>query len=322
MLGLTITILVFIGGIGLIAISSDIAVKHSATLASQLGISNLVIGVTLVAIGTDISEIFNSLIASSMGHADINVGDSIGSSLTQLTLIFGVLPFICGVFRVRRKEFLILGACNILALIVVYTVVEKGYITRLDAIFMVGSLVAYFFIIYQVTKNSIIEHIDLVITKDDKSKKYHAIMAAIGFLGIAISSYAIISSIVYISLELGIEEFIISFFFLSVATSLPELAVDITALKKKHYNIAIGDIIGSCIVDCTLSIGIGPIFWPQEVSAELAVPAVLFTIFASLIVIIVVSTRQKVDKKAGALFISLYVLSFIVLFSIWSKIYF
>ncbi len=81
---------------------------------------------------------------------------------------------------------------------------------------------------------------------------------------------------------------------------------------------AIGDIIGSCIVDCTLSIGIGQIFFPQPVSAELAMPAILYTMFASFIVIALVCWRQKVDKKAGAIFLALYAISFIVLFQVWT----
>ena len=315
-----IPIIAFICGVVLIAYASDIAVKHSATLAQQLGISNLVIGVTLVAIGTDIGEIFNSIIACSMGHGDVDVGDSVGSDLAQLTLIFGILPFVCGSFRVDRRSFIVLGACEILSLIVIYTIVVKGYITRLDAIFMVGSLVLYLIIIYYVTKDTIIEKVDLIITKSDKPKKYHLCIAALGFFGVFIASYMIVLSVIAISAELGVHEFIISFIFLALATSLPELAVDITALRKKHYDLAIGDIIGSCIVDSTLSIGIGQVIWPQAITAELAVPAILITIFASFVVIIVVSARQKVDKKAGALFIALYVMSFIVLFAVWSTV--
>jgi len=315
-----LSIIGFIVGVALIAYASDIAVKHSATLAQQLGISNLVIGVTLVAIGTDIGEIFNSIIACSMGHGDVDVGDSVGSDLAQLTLIFGILPFVCGSFRVDRKSFIVLGACEILSLIVIYTIVVKGYITRLDAIFMVGSLVLYLVIIYYVTKDTMIEKVDLIITKSDKPKKYHLCIAALGFFGVFIASYMIVLSVIAISAELGVHEFIISFIFLALATSLPELAVAITALRKKHYDMAIGDIIGSCIVDSTLSIGIGQIIWPQAVTAELAVPAILVTICASFIVIIVVSARQKVDKKAGALFIALYVITFVVLFAVWSTV--
>ena len=99
-----IAIPVFIIGIALIVFSSKYAVEHSALLATALGVSPLIIGVTLVSVGTDISEIFNSIVSCALGHGDIDVGDSVGSDLTQLTLVFGILPLIFGAFHIHRKD--------------------------------------------------------------------------------------------------------------------------------------------------------------------------------------------------------------------------
>ncbi|TFG16003.1 MAG: sodium:calcium antiporter [Promethearchaeota archaeon] len=308
--------LLIIGLIGIV-IAADIAVKNSAILASALGISNLVIGISLVSIGTDIPEIFNSIIACSLGHGDIDVGDSIGSILAQITLIFGLLPIICGGFKVGRKEILIIGGCQILALILIFTVIEKGYFTRLDALFMICSFGVYLMVIYNVTKSDLLEKIDMMeLTTKLRSKKYHLTLAISGFLGVAICSYIIIQSIINLANALNVHEFIISFFILGIGTSLPELAVDINALRKKQYDLAIGDIIGSCIVDATISIAIGQFLFPQEVSVEFAIPVILYTICISIIVFIIVGIREKVDKKAGIVFISLYFGSYVILFTI------
>ena len=125
MIELVLAILMLIGGLSLIIFCSIKAVKHSAILAAALGVSPLVIGVALVSIGTDISEIFNSIVACSLGHGDIDVGDSVGSDLTQLTLVFGILPLVSGIFYVHRKDIIILGACEVLSLIVIFSVVEN-----------------------------------------------------------------------------------------------------------------------------------------------------------------------------------------------------
>jgi len=308
-------LLFLIGGILIIFFTSNIAVKHSAILASALGISPLIIGISLVSIGTDLPEIFNSIISCSLGHGDIDVGDSVGSILTQITLVFGLLPIICGSFKIDRKEIIILGACQILALIVIYAILEKGYFTRLNAIIMVGSLVIYLIIVSYVTKESILERVDLIEkTSTPKSKPFHIILAFLGFIGVAIGAYCIVQSIITLSNIFHVHEYIISFFVASIGTSLPELAVDVNAIRKKHYKIAIGDIVGSCIVDATLSIGIGQVLFPQAISAELAVPTVLYTIFASFIVFIIVAVKKKMDKKAGIAFIILYLFSYLLLF--------
>ena len=307
--------LILVLGIILIAYSSDKAVKHASSLASALGISPLIIGVTIVSIGTDLSEIFNSIISSSIGHANINVGDSVGSILTQITLIFGLLPLLAGMFKVRRKDVLILGACLIISLIVIYSIIEKGYITRFNAIFMVGSLALYFLIIYLMNKEEFVEKcVKFEIKEVERSKQYHALIAGASFIGVTISAIMIVESVIVISSVLNIHEFIISFFIVSIGTSLPELAVDVSALRRRENNIALGDIIGSCIVDATLSIGIGQVFFPQAISAELALPTIIYTIFASFIVIFILALRKKVDKKAGVMFILLYFFSYVFIF--------
>jgi len=317
MIDIILAFFIFIGGVIIIIFSSRFAVKNSALLATALGISPLIIGVTLVSIGTDISEIFNSIISCSLGHGDIDVGDSVGSDLTQLTIVFGLLPIICGSFHVNRKDIIILGSCEVLSLLLIFSIVEKGYITRLNALFMVFSLVIYFWLIYNANKESILHRIELIETEQPTmNKKILLLFAAIGFGGVTIASYFIVNSVIYISQVLSIHEYIISFFILSIGTSLPELVVDIQALRHGHHSIAIGDIVGSCIVDSTLSIGIGQVFFPQAVSAELAVPTVLYTLLVSIIVIIVVATRQKMDKKSGVFLIFLYIMAFVFLFGL------
>lgn len=315
MIEVILAILGLILGIIIISISSNEAIKHTSILAKALGVSPLIIGLTIVSIGTDLSEIFNSIISCALGHGNIDVGDSVGSDLTQLTLVFGLLPIICGTFIVKRKEIVIMGICEILSLIVIYSIVEKGYITRINAIFMVGSLVLYLAIMYNVTKETYTEKTKVIeVTEVQKSKKYHLILASISFIGVTISAYMIVQFVIQISSYFNIHEYILSFFLLSIGTSLPELAVDINALRRREYQIAIGDIIGSCIVDSTLSIGIGQVLFPQAVSAYLAIPTITYTLIASFIVFTVVAIRRKVDKKAGVLFISLYLGSYSLLF--------
>jgi len=304
-----------LGGIILIIFSSKIAVNNSALLATALGISPLIIGVTLVSIGTDISEIFNSIVSCARGYGDIDVGDSVGSDLAQLTLIFGLLPIIGGAFYIHRKDIIILGTCEVLSLLVIFTIVEKGYISRLDAIFMVGSLGIYIWLIYNANKESIIHRIELVeIEKPKRKKKSYLLFALLGFMGVTIASVMIVESVINISSLLNVHEYIISFFILAIGTSLPELVVDINALRLKQHSIAVGDIVGSCIVDSTLSIGIGQVLFPQTVTATFAVPTVLFTLIASFIVITTVAIRKKIDKKAGIFFISIYFTSYILPF--------
>ena len=312
MFELILGVLILVAGILLMVLSSDKAVEHSIILASALGISPLMIGFTLVSIGTDLPEIVNSIVSCALGHGNINAGDSIGSVLTQLTLIFGILTFFAVSFKVKRREILVTGACLILALMLVVSIVEKGYISRVNALFLVGSWPIYLLITRTIVGRGAPRASNSTQTIKNK-RLHHIIVAALGFIGVAVGAYGVVQSVIMLSATLKIPEYVISFFLVAIGTSLPELTVDLTALRKRQYEIVIGDIIGSCVVDATLSIGIGQAFFPQAVSSQLASITTLYTMFASLMVIFTLAVRGRVDKKAGIIFIALYLLSYTLL---------
>ena len=298
----------FLGGVALLAYSSEKAVKHSVSIASALGISPLMIGLVVVSLGTDLPEIVNSITSSAMGHGDIAVGDAFGSVLVQITLILGLAALLGGAFKVKRNEIAVIGACELLALIASVSMVEKGYISRMNAIFLVVSFPLLMFIVKNVMKN------EYTIPQGDTKLFRHFVVAIIGYVGIAIGAYLVVNSVVALSAGAHIPEYLISFFVVAIGTSLPELAVDLTAVRKKQYGIAIGDAIGSCIVDAGLTIGIGSLFFPITVSARLAETTGLYALFASIAVLLVLAVRQKLDRKAGVFFIILYGLSYSILF--------
>lgn len=302
-------------GLALLVYSSNKAIEHTIKIALEWGITPFVAGLILVSIGTDFPEIVNSIVSSSIGHADISLGDSLGSVLTQMTLVIGLLPFLGKKFKVDRKKIAIIGACEVLVLILAVSIAEKGYITRINALFLVASWPIFLLLIRNAT------------TKKSKEKRgptkilvkkhfRHLLVAALGFIGVSIGAYVVVQSVIQLSAAFHVSEFLISFFVLAIGTSLPELVVDLTAIRKGQFELAIGDAIGSCIVDASVSIGIGQLFFPQIVSGETAMITGLYAIFGSIVVILTLALRKKLDKKAGALFILIYLLSYVLL-SVW-----
>ena len=307
-----VAILFLIGGLVLLVFSSDTAVEHSVSIASALGASPLIIGIVLVSLGTDLPEIANSIIASAAGHGDINVGNSLGSVLAQITLVLGILPFLVGTFKVNRKEVLVMGACQILALIMCVAMTEKGYITRLNAFLLVASWVIFMVILVNVTGKKATKETD---TPPSTNRRYfyHFRRATLGFVGIAIGAYVVIQSVTTLSSIFHISEYLVSFFVLAIGTSLPEIMVNLTAIRNRHYKLAIGNTLGSCIFDASFAIGIGPLIFPITVSSSLSMITGLYAIFGSLLVIITLALRKKVDRRSGALFIFIYLLSYLTL---------
>jgi len=307
-----VPVLVLIVGLILLTFSSDTAVEHSVDIASAVGVSPLIIGLVLVSIGTDLPEVVNSIMSSQMGHGDINVGDSLGSILAQITLVLGLMPFLVGTFKVKKKEVLVVGACEILSLIIALAMVEKGYITRVNAFFLILSWLLFMLIVINFTKNKNIKQENRT-PSSDRRYFYHFRRAALGFAGIAIGAYFVIQSVIAISEIFHISEYIVSFFAVAIGTSLPELFVNVTAARKNEYELTVGNTIGSCIFDACFSIGIGPLIFPISVSGNLAMITGVYALFGSIMVILMLAFKEKVDRKSGVFFIALYLFSYIML---------
>ena len=310
MLELVIGLAGLILGLALLAFCGDKAVEHSAIIALEFGIPPLMIGLLLVSLGTDLPEIVNSIISSAFDHGDINVGDSLGSVLAQMSLVLGLLPFLAGTFKVKRKEVGIIGACEVLALMLAISIAEKGNISQINGLFLVASWLIFILIVRSATAKNVTEKEKHVLPPPSQKRLHYLGVAVLGFVGVAIGSFIVIESVITLSSVFRISEYIISFFVVAIGTSLPELVVDLTAIRKKQYELAIGDIIGSCIVDACFSIGIGPLIFPIEVTGKLVMVTGLYAIFVSIAVILTLTLREKVDKKTGALFIFLYLLSY------------
>jgi cation:H+ antiporter len=305
-----IAILGFILGITLLVFYSDKAVEHSIKIATTLGLSPFIVGMVLVSIGTDLPEIANSIISSAAGHGNINVGDSLGSVLTQITLVFGIIALLSKEFRLKRKEVIVPGFFLILALILSVSIVQQGYISRFNTLLLLTSWPVFMLFTGKLTET---EAKKRFVYQYKPKIREDLIIAILGFVGVAIGAYLLIQSIIQLSTIFNVSEYLISFFMVSIGTSLPELLVDLAAIRKKEFELAIGDIIGSCIVDATLSIGIGNLIFPNYISGELAMITGSYAIFASIIVITTLALRKKLDRNIGKFFIFVYLFSYMLL---------
>jgi len=309
---LALAIPILLIGILIMIFSSNKAIGYSIELAAAMHVPPLIIGVILISFGTDLPEIINSILSNYSGHADISIGDSMGSILSQLTLVFGLLPFFGGAIQFKRRELLVIGSCLVLALILVYVIFEKGYFSRLDAFFLLAGLV--FFTI--ITSLSVAKE-DFEKEKDpflSKRRIFLVFIILVSLGGVAVGSVLVINSIIKIAEAIRMPEYIISFFIVGLGTSLPELFVDITAIRKKQFNIAIGDVLGSCLVDATLSIGIGQLLFPREISTALANQTVVYIMVVSVIIILILAIRERLDKVTGVFLIFFYLFSYTLFF--------
>ncbi|NNC92727.1 MAG: hypothetical protein HKN80_09570, partial [Acidimicrobiia bacterium] len=137
-------------GMAVAVLASRKAVDHASTLAFGLKVPPFLIGLTLLAIGTDLPEIANSIIASVSDHGDLNVGDSVGSTITQVTLVLGLLPFfVRGGFTVGRSRVLLPSLIIAGQLAVVAFLLRDGQFSRIDGAVLISLWVGGSFLLWR-----------------------------------------------------------------------------------------------------------------------------------------------------------------------------
>ncbi|MFW2336031.1 sodium:calcium antiporter [Ilumatobacter sp.] len=263
-----------VGGIVAASYASRRAVDRALDIADRLDLSTGLVGVTVVAIGTDLPEIANSISSSVTGHGDVNVGNATGSTLTQITLILAILALRFPALRTagredRRGVELPIGLLTVGATLLIAVLILDEHLSRTDGALLVGVWVVGMLLVNRWQRTS---HL---LTNDSSRRGKLGMWRLLGWLAVvAGSATLVVQAFVRISDDIGVPELVASTVVLALGTSLPELVVDWTALRRGAAALAVGDLFGSSLVDASLAIGIGPLIRPTVVSGQ-AVSSVL-----------------------------------------------
>lgn len=301
------------GIIGLVVAlaASRRAVRHATALAFGSRLPPFVIGVGLLAVGTDLPEIANSIIASLRGQGDLNVSDSIGSAATQLTLVLGLLPLVVGGFAVGRRRVRVIGFLTVLAMGFGIIFVADGHLSRLDGALLVTAWVGASAAIWRFAPPASEPVLPVPATR----KARHVSLALGALMLVGGGTWLAIEALIRVADLVGVPVYVIGFLGASLGTSLPELMVDITALRSGQRDLAVGDVFGSSLIDATLSIGIGPLIAPTAVTPGLAVRGGLGALAVAAIVTVVLGVRRRHSRLTGVLLLGLYVGLYVVVLS-------
>lgn len=307
-----VAILLLVGGFALAVLASARAVTHLGTLAATTSIPPFFIGVTLVALGTDLPEIANSIVSSYTGHGDLNAGDSVGSTLTQATLVLGLLPLLAGSFEVDRLRVIIVALATMVGLGLGIFLMRDSYLSRGDGALFIG---AWF-----LGSIAIVQHLTPAAEPLEESPQEHGrfFHGAAAFLYLALvagGATAAVRALITLSETFGIAEYPLAFVVGALGTSLPELVVDLSAIRSGLKDMAIGDVLGSSFVDATLSIGIGPLLFPTAITGLASARGSAVVIAAIGVVALTMTLSKRLTRTKGAFLILVYLSAYAALLS-------
>ena len=263
-ISLWLSLVFMLGGLALLAWSSDLFVDGAAALAKALGISPFIIGMVIIGFGTSAPELCVSTMSGLSGHANLSLGNAYGSCIFNIAVILGVAVLI---FPLVVKPSVSFIAGPGLALVSLFSmlILRDGVCSRAEAII----LLAAFFIILplycwydQKTKGD--EESADEAGKDEASPRIWvaAVKLVIG-LGVLIgSSHFLVWGAVDFAKFCGVSDLVIGLTIVAAGTSLPELASAVASARRGEHEFVLGNIVGSNLFNTLAVVGLATVISP------------------------------------------------------------
>ena len=304
-----LSLISFVVGIVLVISGADWLTRGASALARRFRISELVIGLTIVAIGTSLPEFVISTGSAIKGSSGIALGNILGSNLFNGLLILGVTALITPIHfntRMLTREI----PFNLLASVVLLLVsgsmlvggAEGEYITRYGGLLLfcfLAVFLRYTFSIPAEGEDEVGEYISY-------AKIVMFIVA--GLAALIFGGNLFVDGATSVARALGLSEAVLGITIVSAGSSLPELAVSVNAARKGSVGIALGNVLGSNILNVFLILASAATITPISLNGFSSID--YYVLLASSLLIYVVARfggKAVITRAEGAVLLLGYI---------------
>jgi len=305
-----------ISGFILLVVGGESVVQGAITVAKKMNVSPLLIGFTIVAVGTSLPELAVTIKAVSSNNqqlVDLAVGGVLGSNVANIMLVLGTAAM--------------LGACEdpglgikkdalavVVASIILLITVMMGEISETIGIAMLISLALYYAYSYIYSKKLGLED-ELDETWIGENMILAMGVTIFGGVMIYLGAELLIEGATGIATSMGIPETIVGLSIIALGTSLPELAVTIIAALRGHEGVAIGNVLGSNVINILGILGVASTYAGGIlISDEFAGRDIWVVIVTSGFVAGMLLSERQIGKKIGLTMVIGYLLYMVYLY--------
>ncbi len=308
---LLIWVPVFIVSIAILILAARFFTQSAEVIGLSLGMSPFAVGVVIVSVGTSLPELISSVIAVSTGSSEIVAGNICGSSISNLFFVLGLTTVFSKKSIQLGDQYIfidlhfLLGSVALLAVMML-----DGVITWTEGIIALAGYIIY--TTYLLREGSAEQ--DLLLDKSVQQTKPNTrvqvkevAIIAIGAFFIFLGAKYTIEALENIADAANISKAVVSVTVLSLGTTLPEAVVSATAAAQGKGDIAVGNILGSCIFNAMAITGvaslIGNVSAPTEI---LRLPLPIHAVGALLFYLL--TQDKNISRWEGFLFLLIYIL--------------
>ncbi len=300
---------------------ADRFVYGAAGLASNLGLSRLVIGLTIVAFGTSAPEMLVSGMAAMAGSREMGVGNAVGSNITNVTLVLGAAALVQPLSihsRLLIREIPIL----FLSMAVAWAFLWDGELSRVEGLLLLFGmflLVAWIGSQGRKTDPGYSDPPPGAFDDDDIPDSLPTakaiVLFSIGLVLLLAGSRVLVAGAIWIARDLGVSELVVGLTLVALGTSLPELAASVTAARRGEQDIAVGNVVGSNMFNLLGVLALPGIIAPGEVDRSIIVRDFPIMVGVTLLLLLMaVNERSHIGRKRGIALILVFVIYFVMLF--------
>jgi len=306
-------------GIILLGGASGIVVSNVIAISSKRRLRKSILSYLLVAFSTSLPELSVAINAIIIGNMSVSLGDLLGSNITNITLIIGACLLLATLARSSKgkitfkeedtREFRSgLMILSIMLLILLYL----EYVSRLIGVLLLGVFFGYSYFLLRKRKE---DKEDIPNNNLDQRVGKELLFTFAGVICIIVGARLTVESAIEIATFFGIPSSIIGATLVALGTSLPELVVDAKAAVKGHFEIAMGDIVGSCFLNTTLILGLLVTFTPFKINILVLSDLILFSVISNLILWYFIDNK-KLGSREGLILLIIYIINLLTILGI------
>ncbi|MFZ9266787.1 MAG: calcium/sodium antiporter [Vulcanococcus sp.] len=253
-----LSFLEIVAGILLLFGGGELFVSGSVALSLLLGIPQIVIGLTVVSMGTSAPELFVSLLSTLQGGAagdSIAVSNIVGSNIFNVMVVLGASAAITSLrvkSRLVRRDVPLLLAVSMAT----WGMASTGRLTWVAGLALLTALVINLVWEIRSAKEDQAEGADDLDADGAAPMPVALFKLAAGLALLVVGSQVLVKGAITAAQALGVSETVIGLTIVSAGTSMPELVTSLVAAYRGKADLAIGNVVGSNLLNQLVILGL------------------------------------------------------------------
>ncbi|MEM8656938.1 MAG: calcium/sodium antiporter [Pseudomonadota bacterium] len=312
--------LLFAGvGLVLLLVAGDLLVRGAVAISLRLGIPALIVSLTIVAFGTSAPELLIAVDAALAGAPGLALGNVIGSNIANVLLVLGVPAVVSGLHTSQcdtRSSYLqMMGATLVFIALMFLGPLEiwHGAVLLMLLVAMIGKAISDARAARAADATTMSD--EVAEAAEHPLPVWRAVLYLVaGLAGLPLGADLLVDGARQIASQMGVSDEVIGLTLVAIGTSLPELATTVMAAIRKQADVAIGNVIGSNLLNILAIMGVTSMFGPLVVDPGLLRVDIWVMLGASLLLLPFVYMRWNMNRTTGIVFILAYGVYMVSLF--------